>query len=98
MPEYQGNSGNYNHCAFPGLAANTMFAGQVTSSAPITTYGTVVDSAWYLDSSSTNHVTQDLGIFVHCSAYLGDDKLHIGNGMGLAIESIGSAIIQTLSA
>ncbi|KAH9736625.1 retrovirus-related pol polyprotein from transposon RE1 [Citrus sinensis] len=86
----------YHHGVFPGSTANPMFAGQATSSAPIATYGTVADSAWYLDSGATNHVTQDPGIFVHCSAYFGNDKLHVGNGMGLAIESIGSAVIQTL--
>ncbi|KAH9744520.1 retrovirus-related pol polyprotein from transposon RE1 [Citrus sinensis] len=97
MPEFQANNGNYHHGVFPGSAANPMFAGQATSSAPVATYGTVADSAWYLDSGATNHVTQDPGIFVHCSAYFGNDKLHVGNGMGLAIESIGSAVIQTLS-
>lgn len=67
-------------------------------STPIADPGVVADPAWFIDSGATNHVTKDIGIFFYCSVFIGNDKLHIGNGMGLDIHHVGSVLLSTISA
>lgn len=67
------------------------------SATPLANYNVVADQAWYLDSATTNHVTQNTGIFLSCSAYNGAEKLHIGNGLGLLIEHVGTTVINTIN-
>ena len=99
----QGNYGGHN--GFPcGAMSNNMFAGNVgpsnniqTAAVPLANYGSVVDPAWYIDSSATNHVAQDVGILSYYSLYCGEEKLLIGNGMGLPIHGIGTVMVTTSS-
>ena len=65
--------------------------------APLENYNVIADSTWYIDSGATNHVTQDACIFLSCSRYIGIEKLHIGNGLGLHIQFVGTANIKTLN-
>ena len=50
--------------------------------------------AWYLDSGSTNHVTNAAGNMSLNSEYQGNDKLTIGNGDKLLISYIGYSILS----
>ncbi|KAK9181029.1 hypothetical protein WN944_024166 [Citrus x changshan-huyou] len=46
---------------------------QGAAAAPLANYNVVADSAWYIDSGATNHVTQDADIFLSCSRYTGQE-------------------------
>jgi Reverse transcriptase (RNA-dependent DNA polymerase)/gag-polypeptide of LTR copia-type/Integrase core domain/GAG-pre-integrase domain len=48
---------------------------------------------WLLDSGANNHVTSDLNNLSTFFEYAGPDKLQIGNGSGLPIAHIGSAVL-----
>ena len=65
--------------------------------APPANYNVVAYSAWCIDLGATNHDTQDAGIFLSCSRYIGIEKLHIGNGLGLHIQFVGTTNIKTLN-
>ncbi|PON69507.1 hypothetical protein TorRG33x02_259330 [Trema orientale] len=58
---------------------------------------TVVDSAWYLDSGATNHVTADLNNLYVKSDYKGKEKFLVENGFKLSISHIGSNTFNTLN-
>lgn len=98
-PFHLGSLGHFN--GFPGGINNQSNTGPVPSfyapSGPIADYGVVADSAWYIDSGATNHVTKDAGIFQSYYVFGGTNKLYIGNGLGLDIQHIGSALLSTLS-
>ena len=70
---------------------------QGAAAAPLANYNVVAHSAWYIESGATNHVTQDAGISLSCSRYTGIKKLHIGNGLGLHIQFVGTTNIKTLN-
>ncbi|KAF7826635.1 Retrovirus-related Pol polyprotein from transposon TNT 1-94 [Senna tora] len=55
------------------------------------------DSSWFPDSGATNHVTADGNNLMTSSEYMGPEQLHMGNGAGLAISSIGHAFVKTSS-
>ncbi|KAF7810391.1 Retrovirus-related Pol polyprotein from transposon TNT 1-94 [Senna tora] len=55
------------------------------------------DSSWFPDSGATNHVTADGNNLMTSSEYMGLEQLHMGNGAGLAISSIGHAFVKTSS-
>ena len=56
------------------------------------------DDAWYPDSGSTNHVTNDLNNLNLACEYRGNNRVQIGNGTGLPISNIGcSYLIPTHS-
>lgn len=68
--EFQGMNGNYNN-VFQGVQPN-MYAGisaNISASAPQANFNIVANSAWYIDSRATNHVTHDVGIFSQYSVY-----------------------------
>lgn len=50
-----------------------------------------IDTAWYLDSGATDHLTADLNNLSLKSEYQGPDQLKIGNGSVLPITHIGSS-------
>lgn len=52
------------------------------------------DSAWYLDSGATNHLTLDLANLTVKSKYTGNDMIIVGNGQLLPIRCIGSINIR----
>ena len=47
-------------------------------------------NVWYPDSGATNHVTPDASHLMDSVPFSGADQVHIGNGQGLPISSIGS--------
>ncbi|KAJ3701404.1 hypothetical protein LUZ61_005109 [Rhynchospora tenuis] len=53
------------------------------------------NSAWYIDSGATTHVTSDINNLSSSQSYNGPDAVHIGNGSGLSIAHIGFAQIDT---
>ena len=55
----------------------------------------VVDPAWYVDSGSTNHVTNELGRMQATTEYLGNQKLTVGSGQGLPIQHIVHSFLST---
>lgn len=44
----------------------------------------------YPDSGATHHVTPDAGNLVEVVSFLGTDHVHVGNGQGFSITSVGS--------
>ena len=64
-----------------------------TSQACVVTPRTVLDSAWYIDSGATSHVTAKLDILTIQNDYKGKEKLTVGNVSQLNISHIGSTSI-----
>ena len=54
-------------------------------------------SAWYPDSGTTHHVTNDAQTLVDLALYQGPDQLQVGNGIGLTIHSTGSSSLISRS-
>ena len=77
--------------------AFTAISQGAAAAAPLANYNVVAHSAWYIESGATNHVTQDAGISLSCSRYTSIEKLHIGNGLGLHIQFVGTTNIKTLN-
>jgi hypothetical protein len=51
---------------------------------------------WYPDTSSTNHLTNELSnLTLHANEYLGFGQIHVGNGQGLQIIHTGLASLPT---
>lgn len=48
------------------------------------------NNGWYPDSGATHHVTPDATNLMDAVSLSGSDQVHIGNGQGLPINSIGS--------
>ena len=48
------------------------------------------NTGWYPDSGATHHVTPDATNLMDAVSLSGSDQVHIGNGQGLPINSIGS--------
>ena len=91
---YAGNAGSNSGNVSSGTIGN--ISGYNTG-VPLADYNVVADQAWYIDSGAINHVTQNACILLSCSNYTGVEKLHIGNGLGLQIQHVGSAILNTLT-
>lgn len=54
-----------------------------------------VDTNWYFDSGSTDHITSELDNLTTHERYTGKDKIHVANGKGMSISHIGNSIIHT---
>jgi hypothetical protein len=61
--------------------------------ATITTYG--VDTNWYTDSSTSNHITGELEKLTTRERYTGGDQVHTASGSGMEISQIGHSIVHT---
>ena len=48
------------------------------------------NNVWYLDLGATHHVTPNASNLMDFMSLSGSDQVHIGNGQGLAITSVGS--------
>lgn len=59
-------------------------------------YNIIANLAWYINSRATNHVIKNRGILLSYCTYTGNEKLYIGNGMGLSIMYVGTTIMNTL--
>lgn len=46
---------------------------------------------WYPDSGATHHITLDPQHLTQYSNYAGSEQVHMGNGQGLTISSIGTS-------
>jgi histone deacetylase 1/2 len=51
----------------------------------------VIPQSWFPDSGASHHITADANNLVQGTSYHGSHKVHIGNGAGLNINSIGQA-------
>ncbi|KAF5482583.1 hypothetical protein F2P56_003141, partial [Juglans regia] len=50
------------------------------------------DTAWYVDSGATHHLTNDFqNLNLHAKPYHGPDQIHVGDGTGLNVDHIGSS-------
>ena len=56
-----------------------------------------VDSNWYTDSGSTDHVTGDLEKLSVRDKYKGQDQVHTASGSGMEISHIGHSVVNTPS-
>ena len=52
------------------------------------------DNNWYLDSGATHHLTNDMNNMNGAEPFAGNSKLIVGNGVGLCITHIGSAVLR----
>lgn len=59
----------------------------------MSSYG--VDTNWYIDSGSTDHITNALENLTTHEQYTGHDQIHEANGKGMNISHIGNSIIHT---
>lgn len=57
----------------------------------LATPGTVCDTNWYPDSEASNHVTTDARNLITKTDFLGNNKVHMGDGKGLAIKHDGQS-------
>ncbi|KAL9427084.1 hypothetical protein AB3S75_033803 [Citrus x aurantiifolia] len=53
------------------------------------------DANWYLDSGATHHLTNDINNMHVSEAFTGISKLVVGNGAGLSITHVGSAVLTS---
>jgi hypothetical protein len=53
------------------------------------------NAGWYPDSGATHHVTPDAHNLVDVVSLSGSNQVHIGNGQGLPIASVGSMSISS---
>jgi hypothetical protein len=58
---------------------------------------TSIDPNWYLDSSATDHITDELEKLTMHERYNGNDKIRAANSAGMDINHIGKSIIPTSS-
>jgi hypothetical protein len=56
-----------------------------------------VDTNWYADSGTTDHITSDLKKLTAQDKYLGNDEVHTASGSGMKIDQIGHTVIHTPS-
>ncbi|KAF7802793.1 Retrovirus-related Pol polyprotein from transposon TNT 1-94 [Senna tora] len=55
------------------------------------------EDAWFADSGSSNHLTNNLSNLQVSQPYDGGEQVHIANGSGLTIHNIGSSELQSSS-
>jgi histone deacetylase 1/2 len=53
------------------------------------------DPSWYMDSGATDHITGDLERLHVRDTYHGNNRVHVGNGAGMAISHLGHSSIST---
>ena len=56
-----------------------------------------IDTNWYTDSGSTDHITGDLEKLSVRDKYHGGDQVHTANGSGMEIDQIGRSFVRTLN-
>ncbi|KAL3642739.1 hypothetical protein CASFOL_013554 [Castilleja foliolosa] len=76
-----------------GFKGGNMSANVVTSGAQ----ESKEDNLWYPDSGATNHLTYDLNNLNLAAEYKGAEKIHMGNGAGLAITHFGNSVVKSSS-
>jgi uncharacterized membrane protein YgcG len=69
------------------------YPNQRSASAATHSYG--VDTNWYTDTGSTDHITGELEKLSMKEKYKGKDQIRAANGAGMNISHIGHAIIST---
>lgn len=68
---------------------------QKSASTVIPSYG--VDTNWYFDSGSTDHITNSLEQLTTRDKYHGQEQIYAANGKGMSITHIGDTIFHTPS-
>uniref|UniRef100_A0A0A9GRB5 Retrovirus-related Pol polyprotein from transposon TNT 1-94-like beta-barrel domain-containing protein n=1 Tax=Arundo donax TaxID=35708 RepID=A0A0A9GRB5_ARUDO len=58
--------------------------------------GYIVDPNWYMDTSATDHITNDLDRLTTKEAYTGGDQVQVANGACLSILHTGNSYIASL--
>jgi hypothetical protein len=66
---------------------------QKSASSAMTSYE--VDTNWYVDSGTTDHVTSELENITVCDKYGGHDQVHSASSAGMEIDYIGSRTLRT---
>ena len=66
---------------------------QKSASSAVPSYG--VDTNWYFDSGSTDHITNDLDRITSRERYGGDEQIHAANGKGMSICHVGTSSFHT---
>jgi len=68
-------------------------APQKSASSATPSYG--IDTNWYFDSGSTDHITNDLDRITSRERYGGQDQIHVANGKGMDISHVGKSSFRT---
>jgi hypothetical protein len=63
------------------------------SSTTTSSYG--VDTNWYMDSGTTDHITSELDKLTIHDKYYGNDHVHAANGSGMDISHVGHSTLQS---
>ena len=66
---------------------------QKSASSAVNSYG--VDTNWYFDSGSTDHITNSLEQLSTRERYNGQEQIHAANGKGMSINHIGNTTFHT---
>ena len=66
---------------------------QKSVSSAVPSYG--IDSNWYMDSGSTDHITSELDKLTTRERYHGGDQILAADGKGMSISHIGKSVIRT---
>jgi hypothetical protein len=54
-----------------------------------------IDTNWYTDSGSTDHITSELNKLSMREKYYGNDQIHTASGAGMDIKHIGHSIVPS---
>ena len=65
-----------------------------SASSAVPSYG--VDTNWYFDSGSTDHITNELEKLTTRERYGGQDQIHAANGKGMIITHVGKTSIPLI--
>jgi hypothetical protein len=65
--------------------------------AHVATTSYTLDPAWYAASATTDHITGDLDKLSMKEHYVGQDQVHVVNGLGMIIKHVGQSIVSTPS-
>lgn len=76
-----------------GSRFNKSGAHQKSASSAVPSYG--IDTNWYFDSGSTDHITNDLDRITSREGYGGHDQIHAANGKGMRISHVGKSSFHT---
>ena len=76
-----------------GGARSIKAAPQKSASSAAPSYG--IDTNWYFDSGSTDHITNDLDRITSRERYGGQDQIHAANGKGMDISHVGKSSFHT---
>jgi len=84
-------------CCYKRFDASYQGPSDAKSASAATTSSYGIDTNWYSDSGSTDHITGDLEKLSVRDKYHGGDQVHTANDSGMEIDQIGRSLVRTPS-